>query len=96
MTKDQEQERLDTIDAALRELRQLIHTYPHADDYANSHLDRACAHLREAWIAADGQAARSVEQVVIDIIAFKCFAQIVAKSQKGEVIEALGQKWRVE
>ena len=43
------------------------------------HLERAKAHLNEAWIAADGQNARTVQKLVEDIESVtKLFAAVAA------------------
>lgn len=52
---------LTRIDEARELIRSLLHG--RLKDTARDHLNRALDHVAEAWLAEDGQAARSVEAV---------------------------------
>lgn len=49
------------LDAALEHLRAIGHAHE-ADEPTRRHIEFAAAHLREAWIADDGQNAATPEQ----------------------------------
>ena len=79
MTRQQEQDRLDRINKISNEIRDLMHCYSFEIDKAQCHLERAKAHLDEAWIDADGQNARTVEKLVSDIDSYhKLFSEVIA------------------
>lgn len=54
---------LKLIDAATQNAREVLHRHG-VDPLCRQHLDRAMAHLREAWIAEDGQKAETVESTI--------------------------------
>ena len=79
MNAKQEQDRLDRINMASHACRTLLHDFMFEDDEASQHIERAKVHLDEAWINADGQKGRTVEQAVADIESYKkLFASVVS------------------
>jgi len=95
LTPQQEQDRLDRIDQAGKMVIGLMRLFCFEDDLATKHLERAKAHLDEAWIAADGQNARTVEKLVQDIASATAFFQRAAAAKPGGVVEGFGKRWRV-
>lgn len=59
------------------------------------HLERAKTHVNEAWIAADGQNARSVEQLLADLAEGERLRQFALTARKGDTLVAFGKVWRV-
>ena len=83
MTKAQEQDRLDRIDEIGKRIRRLMEDYSFESDKALDHLERAKAHIAEAWIAADGQNARSVAELVTQIDQTVTLFKAVAEAASG-------------
>jgi len=66
-------------------------------DFPNAieHLDRAKAHLNEAWIAISGQNARTVQKLVDDIDRAHKFFDRVAQAKPGEKVQFGGKTFVV-
>lgn len=61
------------------------------DGLAMEHLERAKAHLNEAWIAADGQNARTVQKLVEDIESYTKLFTAVAEAPAGTEFQIGGK-----
>jgi hypothetical protein len=57
------------------------------------HLERARAHINEAWIAADGQNARSVERLLADLAEGDKLRLFALTAKRGDTVEAFGKLW---
>lgn len=79
-------------DAAERQVKTALEWAAHGSK-AMAHLERAQAHLNEAWIDCDGQNARSVEQLLADLAEGDRLRVFCLNARKGESIEAFGKKW---
>lgn len=84
MTKAQEQDRLDRINDISKRIKRLMEDYSFESDKAAAHLERAKAHLDEAWIDADGQQARTVGELVTDIENATTLFNAVVAAMPGE------------
>ena len=70
------------LDEAVDVLREVMHRGG-VDSLARQHLNRAIAHIREAWIARDGQKARTPAQLITDFADGEAMiAQIEAGADK--------------
>lgn len=68
------------LDAALEHLRAIGHASD-ADAITRQHVEFASAHIREAWIADDGQTARTPEALHKSVASFyRLQAALLAKA----------------
>lgn len=84
----------EAITAAENAVKEALETRP--DKLASRNLECALAHIREAWIAEDGQNARSIEKLQADVLAGLRFFDKAEAAKPGDVIELDGTKWKVQ
>lgn len=79
-------------DAAERQVQMALEWAAHGSK-AMAHLERARAHLNEAWIDCDGQNGRSVETLLSDLAEGEKLQEFCRTAHKGDSIEAFGKRW---
>jgi hypothetical protein len=84
---------LEGINDAEKNVSALLHQHWQDEDLPLEHLERAKAHLNEAWIAADGQNARTVQKLVEDIESYAKLFKAIASAPAGAEFEIAGKKW---
>jgi hypothetical protein len=83
--------RLHKIGNAERAVTEILHQHWMEDDLAAEHLERAKSHLAEAWLAADGQRARTVQKLVEDLESVTKLFAAVAAAAPGTEFEIAGK-----
>lgn len=91
MTKEQKKDRRDHLDAIGKQIRSLMDDYFLEDDKATEHMERARAHIQEAWLDADGQHARSVPELVTHIEEATALFRAVAQADVGTEFKVGGK-----
>ncbi|MGB7767416.1 MAG: hypothetical protein WBN22_00985 [Verrucomicrobiia bacterium] len=85
----------EAIDRIEKEVHDALCQFAFEDPLAANHLERARAHLNEAWISADGQNARTVQKLIEDLAESDKLRYFALSAKPGDIVEAFGKKWRL-